>query len=364
MPTQQHDNSVETGTDSTMQFRAPTLDEAIALAEQSLGSRVRVVAANRIRRGGIGGFFAADLGVEVTVAVDDETIEQALERLVAETAADERDQWHGRAAMPPVEPAELVDHLPTLATDTTSEYALDEPVAAPRADGPTMVRVEQIIEELQALTAKPLFGEDDVRPTPGRLRREAEERAAAQAAASAGAVDVEPSDDLVAEPCDEPAAEPVVPVEVVRQAVPGLRRMPASGRSTAAFPPSPGEIAKMASAAAAAKSQSFRLDLRTPTTLVAEAVPVEAVPVESVPAEAVLVESRPVAAEVIIDAVPAPRAASSSAPSRRQVDLAVAAADQLIESLKSDDTVKRLSVRVVLRTGDQREVEAHAEWEG
>jgi hypothetical protein len=120
----------------------------------------------------------------------------------------------------------------------------------------------------------------------------------------------------------------------------------------------------MASAAAAAKSQSFRLDLRTPTTLVAEAVPVEAVPVESVPAEAVLVESRPVAAEVIIDAVPAPRAASSSAPSRRQVDLAVAAADQLIESLKSDDTVKRLSVRVVLRTGDQREVEAHAEWEG
>jgi hypothetical protein len=359
MPTQQHDNSVETGTDSTMQFRAPTLDEAIALAEQSLGSRVRVVAANRIRRGGIGGFFAADLGVEVTVAVDDETIEQALERLVAETAADERDQWHGRAAMPPVEPAELVDHLPTFATDTTSEYALDEPVAAPRADGPTMVRVEQIIEELQALTAKPLFGEDDVRPTPGRLRREAEERAAAQAAASAGAVDVEPSDDVVAEPCDEPAAEPAMHVEVVRQAVPGLRRMPASGRSTAAFPPSPGEIAKMASAAAAAKSQSFRLDLRTPTTLVAEAVPVEAVLVEAGP-----VESRPVAAEVIIDAVPAPRAASSSAPSRRQVDLAVAAADQLIESLKSDDTVKRLSVRVVLRTGDQREVEAHAEWEG
>jgi hypothetical protein len=41
----------------------------------------------------------------------------------------------------------------------------------------------------------------------------------------------------------------------------------------------------------------------------------------------------------------------------------VAAADQLIESLKHDDGVKRLSVRVVLRTGDQREVEAEAEWE-
>ena len=48
----------------SMQFRGPTLEEAIALAEQSLGGRVRVVAANRIRRGGIGGFFASDLGVE------------------------------------------------------------------------------------------------------------------------------------------------------------------------------------------------------------------------------------------------------------------------------------------------------------
>jgi hypothetical protein len=54
---------------------------------------------------------------------------------------------------------------------------------------------------------------------------------------------------------------------------------------------------------------------------------------------------------------------SSSAPSRRQVELAVAATDQLIESLKRDEGVKRLSVRVVLRTGDQREVEAEAEWE-
>ena len=54
---------------------------------------------------------------------------------------------------------------------------------------------------------------------------------------------------------------------------------------------------------------------------------------------------------------------SSNAPSRRQVELAVAATDQLIESLKRDEGVKRLSVRVVLRTSDQREVEAEAEWE-
>ena len=54
---------------------------------------MRVVAANRIRRGGIGGFFASDLGVEVSVSLEDESIEQALERLVSETAADERTRW-------------------------------------------------------------------------------------------------------------------------------------------------------------------------------------------------------------------------------------------------------------------------------
>ena len=81
-------------TDSdTMSFRGASLDEAVALAEESLGAPVRVVAANRIRRGGIGGFFASDLGVEVSVSLDDESIEQALERLVSETAADERTRW-------------------------------------------------------------------------------------------------------------------------------------------------------------------------------------------------------------------------------------------------------------------------------
>jgi hypothetical protein len=52
-----------------------------------------------------------------------------------------------------------------------------------------------------------------------------------------------------------------------------------------------------------------------------------------------------------------------SGPSQRQVELAVAAADQLIESLTRDDTVKRLSVRIVLRTAGNDEVEAGAEWE-
>jgi hypothetical protein len=335
----------------TMRFRAATLDEAIAVAEHSLGTRVRVVAANRIRRGGIGGFFASDLGVEVTVALDEETIEQALERLVAETAADERDQWlghdrqdtvtlSGRADSPMPSgvrpPSAERDHRDNIVTAPAPA-----PASAPgRAAGPTMVRVEQIIEELQALTAAPLFGDERVRPTFARMRREADERAAAAAAhEAAAAMPVTRHEEVpVARHEELPVRHDEVPVRQVVAIVPPARP---------SFPPSPGEIAKAAAAAAAAKSHTFRRELRTPSTVIETPEPVE-------PAQQV---SPP-------EPAPAPnRPASSSAPSRRQVELAVAAADQLIESLKHDDGVKRLSVRVVLRTGDQREVEAEAEWE-
>jgi len=80
----------------TLRFRAPTLDEAIERAEQSLGGRVRIVAANHIRRGGIGGFFASDLGVEIEVELEDETVEEALGRLVDESAAEERRTFTNR----------------------------------------------------------------------------------------------------------------------------------------------------------------------------------------------------------------------------------------------------------------------------
>lgn len=332
----------------TMRFRAATLDEAIAVAEHSLGTRVRVVAANRIRRGGIGGFFASDLGVEVTVALDEETIEQALERLVAETAADERDQWLGHERQDTVTLSGRADSpmpsgvRPPAAERDRRDDIVTAPAAAPaRAAGPTMVRVEQIIEELQALTAAPLFGDERVRPTFARMRREAEERAEAAAVHEAAAA--QPAAQPVTQPVVEPAAQPdELLVRQVVAIVPPARP---------SFPPSPGEIAKAAAAAAAAKSHTFRRELRTPSTVVETPEAVE--PAQQVSAPAPEPAPAPAAA----------RPASSSAPSRRQVELAVAAADQLIESLKHDDGVKRLSVRVVLRTGDQREVEAEAEWE-
>ena len=49
--------------------------------------------------------------------------------------------------------------------------------------------------------------------------------------------------------------------------------------------------------------------------------------------------------------------------SQREVELAIAATDQLIESLQRESGAKRVSVRVILRTGEQQAVEAEAEWE-
>ncbi len=48
-----------------LRFRAATVEEALQQARASLGEDAEIVEANRIRRGGIGGFFATELGVEV-----------------------------------------------------------------------------------------------------------------------------------------------------------------------------------------------------------------------------------------------------------------------------------------------------------
>jgi hypothetical protein len=61
--------------------------------------------------------------------------------------------------------------------------------------------------------------------------------------------------------------------------------------------------------------------------------------------------------------VEAHAATDSGSVSQREVELAVAATDQLIESLQRDMGARRVSVRVILRTGDQQAVEAEAEWE-
>jgi hypothetical protein len=343
-------------TDSdTMSFRGASLDEAVALAEESLGAPVRVVAANRIRRGGIGGFFAADLGVEVSVSLDDETIEQALERLVSETAADERTRWMEHRDR---------DQPAPLSTRTTSSSALAAPrdlatSEAPRRNGlatpkpaepmptpalaapstvrvaqrdaaPSMVPVAQILDELAYLTTRP------------------DREAAAEAEAGTP-------------PAVAPLAVPT-PITTPRTvALPTL-------------PPRASEVARAASANAAVSQAHAVADERD------LAAAHRAAAIDAVPFRPVLPEVRAtdpatdpgdrsgdathLEVELVDDEVDVTTEGSTvGAPSQRQVELAVAAADQLIESLQRETGVKRMSVKVVLRTGDQSAVEAAAEWE-
>lgn len=52
-------------------YRGATIGEALETARAEHGTDVEILEANRIRRGGVGGFFSTDLGVEVLVASND-----------------------------------------------------------------------------------------------------------------------------------------------------------------------------------------------------------------------------------------------------------------------------------------------------
>ncbi len=61
-------DTADTAPTGLRRFRGSTLDDALAAAKLDLGDGIEIVEANRIRRGGLGGFFATDLGIEVIVA--------------------------------------------------------------------------------------------------------------------------------------------------------------------------------------------------------------------------------------------------------------------------------------------------------
>jgi hypothetical protein len=111
---------------TVVKFRGATYDLAVEAAQHALGPRVKVVAADRIRRGGIGGFFATELGVEVSVGLHDETVDQALERLVAATAEEESSRWFEQlnSIAPSTAPA------PTPATSANPEPSMTQLLTA------------------------------------------------------------------------------------------------------------------------------------------------------------------------------------------------------------------------------------------
>lgn len=80
---------------SIRRFRGASYEEALTAAQAELGDNIRVIGADRIRRGGLGGFFATDLGVEVAVAPvasDSRTTANSLARGSDDSPGDLTDQ--------------------------------------------------------------------------------------------------------------------------------------------------------------------------------------------------------------------------------------------------------------------------------
>jgi uncharacterized protein YjbI with pentapeptide repeats len=129
----------------TLRFRGPTVEAALDAAEKSIGGRVRLISANRLRRGGIGGFFAADMGVEIAVAPEHETIEEALQRLVDGTSADEREEWRRQVAASTAiaELAAMFGEMPEPAAPMTMRLAAQQPPFADLAAPSTSTAVSQ-----------------------------------------------------------------------------------------------------------------------------------------------------------------------------------------------------------------------------
>jgi hypothetical protein len=226
----------------TLRFRGPTIEAALDAAQSSLGGKVQLLGANRLRRGGIGGFFASDMGVEVSVSLEHESIEEALQRMVDSTAADEREDWR-------------------------------------------------------------------------RL-----------VAASAPITDVAP----ITPPSFESVAATVDNVILAAAGEPEPEYLEFHTIAIPTFAASPATIPEIAPASIEAPSPSHDL---VPTEL---SIPAINEPAQPKPSPAML---------------------------RRHVELAVAAADQLIEGLTHTPNVKSISARVVVRSGNQYDVEMDVRWE-
>ncbi len=400
--------SQPTAEQETMRFRASTLEEAISAAEQSLGARVVVNEANRIRRGGIGGFFASDMGVEVVVSLADETMDQALERLVSESGADERTSWQERRTSkrsesaspespevpeaPPLAPfaeevrrdairrelsrrlANPADELVVDSVDVGTAAIVGELRAIAEDETASYRRVQEAAERLSADSFlhdgdTPRYSDQpEQRPT-RRLGSPSVATAATSRlgvpAAMARAVVVAPQPTT-----NQPVALESIIAEVLTERLPSERavierikieRMLADCPAPRLVEESFADLDDLSTTTDVEESahEPAALHLVRPTLT----PPVPPAPVPTMVPTMVAQTTVEVVPVTAADVLATQRQRNSGPPSRRHVELAVAAADQLIDSLSRSGSVQRLSVRVVLRSGDQREVEAEAQWE-
>ena len=345
---------------------------------------MKVIAAHRIRRGGIGGFFAADLGIEVEVAPESETIEDALERLINSSGTDERAQWEAdrdeaRARLglddAAVDTSQLTSQRMAMsgaASRTESRAQLRQEPASwyePPSDydlvgSPNMAIDAYVpIEQRESVEVRRQQLTDELRRSVQPATFERVDRATAHTVGSRASatpiVDVEPA---------QPAVEASPSLLRVESIIEELQALTASPRVLSTIKQRRAD----ADAEAARMSEAVTDTTELATTELATGDTATSEPgTASLPAvgSRIMTFSQTPATEAaartveLIDTIVSPTATETSALAQRQVELAVAATDQLIESLTREDGVRRVSVRVVLRTADQQEVEAEAEWE-
>lgn len=139
-------------------YRAESLEVALEAARAELGPGVRVVSANRMRRGGVLGFFATEIGVEVVCEAALEAVPGGAEQVIDHLIRGQRDQaeFSSRTSTPVVP---KIERVPVGANATARDWAA---VAAER------VGVETLKENV---TGDPLMRQAEVAEG---LRRDAE----------------------------------------------------------------------------------------------------------------------------------------------------------------------------------------------
>lgn len=323
-------STAERHQDEPLRFHGPTLEDAVDAALTALGGRVRVVEANRIRRGGIGGFFATDLGVEVAVVAEEaDSMDEALRRLVEQTSA--HDGRVGPDSFARTLAREMssggTEGLPPIRPRRAANYVVAEPPMSP-ADSfhtdPIVILDQPSVERRRVPTDRPRRHERSTVPVDDLPDVTAEE-ILAELAALTGADDRGGADD---------------PAGVA----------PAGGR-----PQRPRRIHRTRSRAVAAAPTSSAARVETalagmPVTSTASASPAGGG-----------LEPPPTA---LGDDVAAPKRARRN-PVGRQVELAVSAAGELVRQVAGGvDGSPRISVKVVVTTADGSQVEAEAQLGG
>lgn len=338
----------------TLKFRGPSYDEAVQAAEDALGTRPRVLAAHRIQRGGIGGFFATDLGVEVEVEVPGEDVDETLDRLVesdggSDTADDDRAAWIRELARAAGLDLDAFVDAPSGA-DSDAGEAPTGPIADTEAVGsveprPSRFGYSEYLSELDLGGVADETAPDDsgADPAPVGSAPSELEPAAGQLELGLDVAATEPAPARPTRPSRRPAT-------AVAGAAPTTAAVPASR-------PSPARAAAPARPRPSRPAHRIAVPARPATaSRPGDEVPVDEQCVDEQWADEQCADEAP-GDEQPVDAVPGRRA---SVPTRHHVDLAVVATSELVRLSGGFEPGTTVDIQVTVTSNDGRSVTAEA----